>query len=162
MNELALLHDSAIVGDDIVAVFRNGVVYRLRLADGKLLAQGKPLFLGQSLIMAHAVAFALHDWLLEFDFMTMREASTVIYDMLPSRPPDGLCVARNAIVWTSDVGYVTGVSRRPGLTASRFWEQPTTPGASCRRPSIPSSAASSCTVQPQGVVALVCFEMTES
>jgi hypothetical protein len=161
VNELALLHDSAIVGDDVVAVFRNGVVYRLRLEDGKLLAQGKPLFIGPSLIMAHAVAFALHDRLSEFDFMTMREASTVIYDMVPSRPPDGLCLARNAIIWTSDVGYVTGVSRRPGLTASRFWEQPTHAWGFMQAAVNPFVGGRFLYVQPQGVVALAAFEMAD-
>jgi hypothetical protein len=162
VNELALLHDSAIVGEDVVAVFRNGVVYRLRLSDGKLLAHGKPPYLGQTLIMEHAVAIALHDRLCEFDFMTMKEASTVIYDMVPSRPPDGLCVARNAIVWTSDVGYVTGVSRRPGLTASRFWEQPTHAWGFMQSGVNPFVGGRYLYVQPQGVVALAAFEMSEA
>jgi hypothetical protein len=159
VNELALLHDSAIVGEHVVAVFRNGVVYRLRLSDGTLVAQGKPPYLGQTLIMEHAVAIALHDRLCEFDFMTMKEASTIIYDMVPSRPPDGLCVSRNAIVWTSDVGYVTGVSRRPGLTASRFWEQPTHAWGFMQTGVNPFVGGRFLYVQPQGVVALACFEM---
>jgi hypothetical protein len=159
--DLALLHDSAIVGEEVVAVFRNRGVYRLRLDDGAIVKHGQPPFLGPSLIMEHAVAFAQHDRLVEFDFIAMREAMTVTYHkQVPSRPPAGLCVARNAVVWTSDVGYVTGVTRTPGLTEKRFWEAATHDWGFLQPAVNPFVSGNYLYVQPHGHVALACFEMS--
>lgn len=160
-TELALLHDCAIVGDDVIAVFRNHAVYRLRLDDGTVVKHGRAPSLGPSLIMEHAVVFALPDKLVEFDVVAMRELLTVTYhSQVPTRPPAGLCVARNATVWTSDVGYVTGVTRTPGMTEKRFWEVATHDWGFMQASVNPFVAGNYLYVQPLGHVALACFEMS--
>jgi hypothetical protein len=160
--DLALLHDCAIVGQEVIAVFRNRGVYRLRLADGTVMKHGQPPFLGPSLVMEHAVVFAQHDKLIEYDFVDMRAAVAVEYHhQVPHRPPSALCVARNAIVWTSDVGYVTGVTRVPGMTAARFWETATRTWGFMQAAISPFVSGDYLYVQPQGSVALACFEMPE-
>jgi PQQ-like domain len=162
-TDLALLHDCAIVGEDVIAIFRNRGVYRIRLADGTVLGNGQPPFLGQSLIMEHAAVFAQHDKLIEYDFVAMRPAVKVEYHQkVPNRPPCGLCVGRNAIVWTSDVGYVTGVTRMPGVTPNRFWEAATHSWGFMQAAVNPFVSGSYLYVQPQGSVALACFEMPEA
>jgi hypothetical protein len=158
--EIALLHDCAIVGDEVIAVFRNRGVYRLRLADGSIAKQGQTPVLGPSLILEHAVVFALPDKLVELDFGAMRPLLTVTYHaQIPTRPPTALCVGRSATVWTSDVGYVTGVTRTPGMTDKRFWEAATHDWGFMQAGVNPFVAGNYLYVQPLGPVALVCFEM---
>ena len=160
--EVAQLHDCAIVGDEVIAVFRNRGVFRLRLDDGAIVKQGQTPVLGPSLIMEHAIVFAQQDKLVEFDFRAMRELITLTYHShVPSRPPAGLCVARNATVWTSDVGYVTGVTRTPGMTEKRFWEVATHDWGFMQAGVNPFVAGNYLYVQPLGPVALACFEMPE-
>jgi hypothetical protein len=162
-TELALLHDCAIVGDEVIAIFRNRSVYRIRLADGTVVKHGQPPFLGQSLIMEHAAIFAEHDKLIEYDFVEMRPSVIVeFHPKVPTRPPAALCVGRNAIVWTSDVGYVTGVTRAPGMTAARFWEAATHSWGFMQAAVSPFVGGKYLYVQPQGSVALACFEMPEA
>jgi hypothetical protein len=110
--------------------------------------------------MEHAVVFAQPDKLVEFDFVAMRELIPITYhSQVPTRPPAGLCVGRSATVWTSDVGYVTGVTRTPGMTEKRYWEAATHDWGFMQAGVNPFVAGNYLYVQPLGPVALACFEM---